>query len=73
MIDKKAVKPALSTAAIALAVFEALTIGLELIDPEGGILRVDFRNPIQHVIIVAIALGFGICVYFRERGNKKDQ
>ena len=56
MIDKKAIKPAVTIAAIVLVVFEALSIFVQLIDPEGGILRVNYRNPLQHVIIVVIAL-----------------
>ena len=43
MIDKKAIKPAVSVAVIVLLVFEALSIGVQLIDPEGGILRVNYR------------------------------
>lgn len=71
VIDKKAMKPTISIAAIVLAVFEALSIGVQLIDPEGGILRANYRNPLQHVIIVLIALGFGICAYIRE--HRKNQ
>ena len=64
-------KPAVTVAAIVLAVFEALSILVQLIDPEGGILRVNCRNVLQHVIIVVIALGFGICMYIRE--HKKNR
>ena len=71
MIDKKAIKPAVTIAAIVLVVFEALSVLVQLIDPEGGILRVNYRNPLQHIIIVVIALGFGICAYVRE--HKKNR
>ena len=71
VIDKKAIKPAVTVTAIVLVVFEALSILVQLIDPEGGILRVNYRNVFQHVIIVAIALGFGICAYIRE--HKKNR
>ena len=71
MIDKHAIKPAMLIAAVVVVVFEALSIGVQLIDPEGGILRVNYRNPLQHVIIIIIALGFGVCAYIRER--KKDK
>ena len=72
MIDKKAIKPAVSVAVIVLLVFEALSIGVQLIDPEGGILRVNYHNPLQHVIIVIVALGFGICSYIKERKKKNN-
>ena len=72
MIDKKAIKPAVSVAVIVLLVFEALSIGVQLIDPEGGILRVNYHHPLQHVIIVIVALGFGICAYIRERRKGKQ-
>jgi len=35
-------------------------------------LRVNYRNPLQHVIIVVIALGFGICAYIKERKKKNN-
>lgn len=71
MLDKKAFKPAVITAVIVLVVFEALSILVQLIDPEGGILHVNYSNPLQHVIIIIVALGFGICAYIRE--HKKDK
>ena len=71
MTDKKALKPAVLTAVVALVVFEALCILVQLIDPEGGLLRVNFSSPLQHVIIVLASLGFGIYAYIRER--KKDR
>ena len=72
VIDKKAIKPAVTIAAIVLVVFETLSIFVQLIDPEGGILRVNYRNPLQHVIIVVIALGFGICASIKERKKKNN-
>lgn len=45
MLDKKAFKPAVITAVIVLVVFEALSILVQLIDPEGGILHVNYSNP----------------------------
>ena len=72
MLDKKAMKSATVMAAIVLVVFEALSIGVQLIDPEGGILRVNYRNPLQHLVIVVIALGFGICAYIKERKKKNN-
>ena len=72
VIDKKEIKPAVTIAAIVLVVIEALSIFVQLIDPEGGILRVNYRNPLQHVIIVVIALGFGICAYIKERKKKNN-
>ena len=64
-MNKAAWKNAALIAAITLVVLEGIAILVQLIDPQGGLLRVDYRNPVQHIIIIAAALGFGIAAYCR--------
>ena len=64
-MNKAALKNAALIAAITLVVFEGLTVLVQLIDPQGGLLRVNYRNPAQHIIIIAAALGFGVAAYCR--------
>ncbi len=64
-IDQAALKNGALIAAIAVYVFEGLTILVQLVDPQGGLLRVKFRNPLQHLIIIAAALALGTAAYFR--------
>ena len=45
--DKKALKSAGLITVIALVVFEAVALLVQLVDPEGGLLRVDLRNPVH--------------------------
>ncbi len=68
--DKKALKSAGLLAVIVLSVFEAVAFLVQLVDPEGGLLRVDLRNPVHHLIIAAAALLFGVSAYIRERRKK---
>lgn len=42
--DKKALKSAGLITVIALVVFEAVALLVQLVDPEGGLLRVDLRK-----------------------------
>ena len=71
-MDKKALKTAGIYTVIALAIFEAMVCLVVLIDPEGGMLRVNLGNPIHHAIMVAAAIAFGISTYIREcKKNKK--
>ena len=73
-MNKAALKQGALIAAVTLVVFEGIATLVQLIDPQGGILRVDYRNPVQHVIIVAAALCFGISAYYGTRkkdGNKE--
>lgn len=69
-IDKNAFKTAALITAVVLVVFEALTVLVQVVDPEGGLLRVNYRSPLQHVIIAAVSLVFGYRVYVRE--HKKN-
>ena len=71
--DPKALKAAALLAAIVLVVFEALSVLVTWIDPSGGLLRIDLHNPMLHVIIVIVALVFGLSAYVREyRKNKTN-
>ena len=71
MLDKKALKPAGLTAAIVLCVFEAIAVLVVLIDPEGGLLRIDISNPLLHAAIAAAALVLGVSAYIRESKNNR--
>ncbi len=73
-MNKTAIKNAALIAAIALIVFECITVLVQMIDPQGGLLRVDYHNPVQHIIIIAVSFGFGIASYFRAcRKNKSNE
>ena len=71
-MNKKALKTAGIYAVIALVIFEALACLVVLIDPEGGMLRINLGNPIHHAIMAVIAIAFGIWIYIREsrKGNE---
>ena len=69
--DKKALKSAALITVIVLFVFEAVAFLVQLVDPEGGLLRVDLRNPVYHLIIAAAALLFGVSAYTRECRKKE--
>lgn len=71
-MNKKAVKTAGIYSVIALAIFEALACLCVLIDPEGGMLRVNLGNPVHHLIMVVVAIGFGIYTYIREAKKGKE-
>ena len=65
-MNKNALKTAGLVAVIALLALEALFFVVTLIDPQGGILRIDMSKPLFHVIIAAVALVIGVYVYVRE-------
>ena len=65
-MNKNALKTAGLVAVIALLALEALSFVVTLIDPQGGILRIDMSKPLFHVIIAAVALVIGVYVYVRE-------
>ena len=71
-MDKKALKQAALIAAIVLAGFEALCFLVQLIDPQGGLLRVDMRSAVPHAVIVIAALAAGIGTYIRERKKNRE-
>ena len=65
-MNKNALKTAGLVAVIALLALEALSFVVTLIDPQGGILRIDMGKPLSHVIIAAVALVIGVYIYVRE-------
>ncbi len=65
-MNKNALKTAGIVAVIALLALEALSFVVTLIDPQGGILRIDMSKPLSHVIIAAVALVIGVYIYVRE-------
>ena len=65
-MNKNALKTAGIVAVFALLALEALSFVVTLIDPQGGILRIDMSKPLSHVIIAAVALVIGVYVYVRE-------
>ena len=71
-MKKAALKNAALIAAVAAVVFEGLTILVQIIDPQGGLLHVNYRNPVQHIIIVVAALGFGVAAYLRHVRRTKQ-
>ena len=54
------------------AFFEGIATLVQLIDPQGGLLHVNYRNPVQHIIIVVAALGFGVAAYLRHVRRTKQ-
>ena len=65
-MNKSALKTAGLIAVIALLSLEALSFAVTLLDPQGGILRIDMSKPLFHVIIAAVALVIGVYTYVRE-------
>ena len=65
-MNKNALKTAGLVAVIALLALEALSFVVTLIDPQGGILRIDISKPLFHMIIAAVALVIGVYTYVRE-------
>lgn len=65
-MNKSALKTAGLIAVIALLALEALSFVVTLIDPQGGILRIDMSKPLFHMIIAAVALVIGVYTYVRE-------
>jgi len=65
-MNKNALKTAGLVAVIALLALEALSFVVTLIDPQGGILRIDMSKPLSHVIVAAVALVIGVYIYVRE-------
>ena len=65
-------KNAAFIADIALVAFEGIATLVQLIDPQGGLLHVNYRNPVQRIIIVVAALGFGVAAYLRHVRRTKQ-
>ncbi len=73
-MNKGALKAGALLAVIVLVVAEALAFLVQLIDPQGGHLRVDYHNPVQHIIILAVAIAFGFSAYIWEcRKNRNNE
>ena len=71
-MNKKALKEAVLLAVIVLAAVEAIAFLVQLIDPQGGLLRIDLKNPVIHVVILATALAAGVIRYVGESAKKSD-
>ena len=71
-MNHAAVKKAALISAVTLVVFEGIATLVQWIDPQGGLLHVDYRNPVQHIIIIAAALGFGIAAYCRACQKERE-
>ena len=71
-MNKAAFKNAALIAAITLVVLEGISILVQLIDPQGGLLRVDYHNPVQHIIIIIAALVLGLAAYCRAGKKNKN-
>lgn len=71
-MNHAAVKKAALISAVTLVVFEGIAALVQWIDPQGGFLHVDCCNPVQHIIIIAAALGFGIAAYCRACQKERE-
>lgn len=71
-MNKKALKEAVLLAVIVLAAVEAIAFLVQLIDPQGGLLRIDRKNPVVHAVILAVALAAGVIRYAGESSKNKS-
>ena len=71
-MNKKALKEAVLLAVIVLAAVEAIAFLVQLIDPQGGLLRIDLKNPVGHAVILAAALAAGVIRYAGESSKNKS-
>ena len=71
-MDRKALKSAVIMAGIMLAVFEVIVFMAYVINPEGLIFHLDFREPLDQLIILGCAAVCGISVYAREAARNKQ-
>lgn len=71
-MDKKALKDGAIMAALMLAVFEVIVIIAGLINPEGLIFQLDFRDPVDQLMIIGGALVCGVSMYAREAAKNKQ-
>ena len=70
---KNALKEAVLLAVIVLAAVEGSAFLVQRIDPQGGLLRIDLKNPVIHVVILATALAAGVFRYIGGRAKKNDE
>lgn len=71
-MNKKALKDAVLLAVIVLAAVEAIAFLVQLIDPQGGLLRINLKNPVVHAVILAAALAAGVIRYAGESSKNKS-
>ena len=72
-MNRKALKEAVLLAVIVLAAVEAIAFLVQLIDPQGGLLRIDLKNPVVHVIILTAALAAGVFRYIGGSAKKSSE
>ena len=72
-MNRKALKEAVLLAVIVLAAVEAIAFLVQLIDPQGGLLRIDLKNPVVHAVILVAALAAGIFRYIGGSTKKSDE
>ena len=72
-MNRKALKEAVLLAVIVLAAVEAIAFLVQLIDPQGGLLRIDLKNPVIHVVILAAALTAGVFRYIGGSAKKSSE
>ena len=71
-MDKKALKDGAIMAALILVVFEVIVIIAGLINPEGLIFQLDFRDPVDQLVIIGGALVCGVSMYVKEAAKNKQ-
>ena len=72
-MNKEALKAGALMTAVVLVVFEAVAGLVQLVDPQGGLLHIDLKNPVIHVVILAAALAAGVFRYIGGRAKKNDE
>ena len=72
-MNRKALKEAVLLAVIVLAAVEAIAFLVQAIDPQGGLLRIDLKNPVVHVIILTAALAAGVFRYIGGSAKKSNE
>ena len=71
-MNKKALKEAVLLAVIVLAAVEAIAFLVQAIDPQGGLLRIDLKNPVVHAVILVAVLAAGVIRYIGESSKNKS-
>ena len=69
---KRLILTIMALAVIVLAAVEAIAFLVQLIDPQGGLLRIDLKNPVVHAVILAAALAAGVIRYAGESSKNKS-
>ena len=71
-MNKKALKDAVLLAVIVLAAVEAIAFLVQLIDPQGGLRRINLKNPVVHAVSLAAALAAGVIRHAGESSKNKS-